>query len=42
MSKPRGDIELYKTLLARTLSKPEDGRYRPKHKVIPLLINTII
>jgi len=22
---------LYKTLLARKLSKPEDGRYRPKH-----------
>jgi len=24
---------LYKTLLARKLSKPEDGRYRPKHVV---------
>jgi len=33
---------LYKTLLARKLSKPEDGRYRPKHVVFPLLINTII
>ena len=29
-------------LLARKLSKPEDGRYRPKHVVFPLLINTII
>jgi len=35
-------IILYKTLLARKLSKPEDGRYRPKHVVFPLLINTII
>ena len=33
---------LYKTLIARKLSKPEDGRYRPKHVVSPLLINTII
>jgi len=33
---------LYKTLLARKLSKPEGGRYRPKHVVFPLLINTII
>jgi len=34
---------LYKTLLARKLSKPEDGRYRPKHVVFfPLPINTII
>ena len=33
---------LYKTLLARKLSQPEDGRYRPKHIVFPLLINTII
>jgi len=46
MPKPRGDVEifilgiLYKTLLARKLSKPEDGRYRPKHVVFPLLINT--
>jgi hypothetical protein len=24
---------LHKTLLARKLSKPEDGRYRPKHVV---------
>ena len=31
-----------KTLLARKLSKPEDGHYRPKHVVFPLLINTII
>ena len=30
----------YKTLLARKLSKPEDGHYR--HVVFPLLINTII
>ena len=29
-------------ILARKLSKPEDGRYRPKHVVSPLLINTII
>ena len=50
--KPRGDVAistsprglgiLYKTLLARKLSKPEDGRYRPKHVVFLLLINTII
>jgi len=43
MPKPRGDDEistsprglgiLYKTLLARKLSKPEDGCYRPKHIV---------
>jgi len=33
---------LDKTLLARKLSKPEDGRYRPKHVVFSLLINTII
>jgi len=33
---------LYKTLLARKLSKPEDGRYRSKHVVFPLLINTFI
>jgi len=28
---PRGLGILYKTLLARKLSKPEDSRYRPKH-----------
>jgi hypothetical protein len=39
---PRGLGILYKTLLARKLSKPEDGLYRPKHVVFPLLINTII
>jgi len=33
---------LYKTLWARNLSNPEDGRYRPKHVVFPLLINTIV
>jgi len=27
---------LYKTLKARKLSKPEDGRYRPKHVVISI------
>ena len=27
---------LYKTLLARKLSKPEDGRYRPKHVIFPI------
>jgi len=26
----------YKTLLARKLSKPEDGRYRLKHVVFPI------
>ena len=26
----------------QVLSKPKDGRYRPKHVVFPLLINTII
>jgi len=47
MSKPRGDVEissfyvlllsiLYKTLLARKLSKPEDGRYRSKHVVFSI------
>jgi len=45
MPRPRGDVEistsprglgiLYKTLLARKLSEPEDGRYRPKHVVFP-------
>jgi len=33
---------LYKTLLARKLSKPEDGCCRPKHVVCPSPINTII
>ena len=28
--------EIYKTLLARKLSKPEDGRYRPKHAFFPI------
>ena len=27
---------LYETLLARKLSKPEDGRYRPKHIVFSI------
>jgi len=46
MPKPRGDVEistsprglgiLYKILLARKLSKPEDGRYRPKHVVFSI------
>jgi len=31
---------LYKTLLAENC-QPEDGRYRPKHVVFSLLINTI-
>jgi len=26
-------VILYITLIARTLSKPDDGRYRPKHVV---------
>jgi len=39
---PRDLGILYKTLLARKLSKPEDGRYRLKYLVFPLLINTII
>jgi len=39
---PGGSGILYETLLARKLLKPEDGRYRPKHVVFPLLINTII
>ena len=33
---------LYKTVLARKLSKPEDGHYRPKHVAFLLLINTVI
>jgi len=32
---------LYVTLMAKKLSKREDGRCRPKHVVFPLLINTI-
>jgi len=32
---PRGLGILYKTLLARKLSEPEDGRYKPKHVVFP-------
>jgi len=39
---PRGLGILYKTLLARRLSKSADARYRPKHVVFPLLISTII
>jgi hypothetical protein len=31
-----------KTPLARKLSKPEDGRYRPKHVIFTLPINTIV
>jgi len=27
---------------SRKLSEPEDGRYRPKRVLFPLLINTII
>ena len=30
---PRGLRILYITLIARKLSKPDDGRYRPKHVV---------
>jgi len=37
----RNTLYIYKTLLARKLSKPEDGRYRPKHVVFLLLINII-
>ena len=33
---PRGLGTLYKTLLARKFSEPEDGRYRPKHEVFSL------
>jgi len=32
----RGLGILYKTLLARKLSKPEDGRYSPKHVVFSI------
>ena len=39
----RGLCILYIILIVRKLSKPEDGRYRPKHVVFfPLPINTII
>ena len=31
---PRGLGVLYKTLTARKLSKPNDGRCRPKHVVL--------
>ena len=38
-----GLVSLTSSLLARKLSKPEVGRYRPKHVVFfPLLINTTI
>jgi len=33
---PRGLGILYKTLLARKLSKPEDGHYRLKHVVFSI------
>jgi len=33
---------LYINLIARKLSKPKDGRYRPKRVVFVLPINTII
>jgi len=45
MPKPSGDIEissssftciLYKSLSTRKFSKPEDGRYRPKHVVFSI------
>jgi len=48
MPKSRGDVEMstsprgLDTLLTRKLSKPEESRYRPKHVVLPLLINTNI
>jgi len=35
-----GHLVLWKWVIL--LSKLEDGRYRPKHVVFPLLINTII
>jgi len=35
MPKPRGGVEI-STLLARNLSKPEEGRYRPKHVVFSI------
>ena len=31
---------LYITLIARKLSKPDDGRYKPKHVVFLLLLKT--
>ena len=37
-----GILYMYKTLIARKLSKPDNGRYMPKHVVFPLLINAII
>jgi len=33
---PRGLGRLYKTVLARKLSKPEDGLYRPKHVIFSI------
>ena len=33
MSKGENIVKWIKTLTARKLSKPEDGRYRPKHVV---------
>ena len=33
---------IYIYLIVGKLSKPEDGRYRPKHVAFLLLINTII
>jgi len=36
MRKPRGDVEINidtRFMQARKLSKPDDGRYRPKHVV---------
>jgi len=38
----RGLGILYITLIARKLSKSDDGRHRPKCVVFTLLINTII
>jgi len=35
-------IYIYIYLIVGKLSKPEDGRYRPKHVAFLLLINTII
>ena len=39
ITSPRGLGILYKTLLAIKLSKPEDGRYRPKHIVFFSIAN---
>ena len=36
MTSQRGLGILYKNLLVRKLSKPEDGRYRPKHVVFSI------